>query len=59
MTVGVNVTLIVHVPLAATDAPHVLVWVYGALAAMLVILSAAVPVLVSVTLCTALALFTV
>ena len=43
---------------AATEAPQVLVWAYGALAAMLVMFSAAVPELVSVTVCAALVVFT-
>ena len=48
-TVGVKVTEIVQVPAAATEAPHVLVWLKSPLAAMLPIVKAADPVLVSVT----------
>ena len=55
--VGVKVTEIVQVPAAATDAPQVLVWLKSPLAAMLAIVSAAVPVLVSVTTWAVLALF--
>ena len=58
VAVGVNVTLIVQFPPAATELPHVLVSAYCVLAAMLVTLSAAVPVLVSVTVCAALVVFT-
>jgi len=54
VAVGVNVTLIAQFAPAATDAPHVLVSPYCALATMLVMLSAAVPEFVSVTLCAAL-----
>ena len=54
VAVGVNVTLIAQFAPAATDAPHVLVCPYCALATMLVMLSAAVPEFVSVTLCAAL-----
>ena len=56
-TVGVKITEIVQVPDAATEAPHVLVWLKSPLAAMLVIVSVADPVLVSVTDCAALAVF--
>ena len=49
VAVGVKITEIVHVPAAATVAPQVLVWLKSPLAAMLVIVSAADPVLVSVT----------
>src|SRR5271169_844176 len=43
VAVGVKVTVMVQLAAAATDAPQVLVWAYGALAAMLVRLSVAVP----------------
>jgi hypothetical protein len=59
VAVGLNVTLIVQFPPAATEAPQVLVCEYGALAAMLVMLNEAVPVLVRVTGCAALDVFTV
>ena len=55
--VGVKVTEIVQVPAAATEPPHVLVWLKSPLAAMPVIVRAADPVLVSVTDCAALAVF--
>src|SRR5713226_444603 len=42
--VGVKVAEIVQVPAAASDAPHVLVWLKSPLAAMLVMVSAADPV---------------
>ena len=58
VVVGVNVMLIVQFPPAATEVPQVLLCAYCVLAAMLVILSAAVPVFVSVTLCAALGVFT-
>ena len=58
MAVGVKVTLMVQLAPAATEAPQVLVWEYGALAVMLVMFSAAVPELVSVTDCAALVVFT-
>src|SRR5258706_295368 len=48
VVVGVNVMLIVQFPPAATEVPQVLLCAYCVLAAMLVILSAAVPVFVSV-----------
>ena len=57
VAVGVNVTLMMQVPPAATEAPQALVSAYGALATMLVTLNAAVPPLVSVMLCAALAAF--
>jgi len=57
VAVGVNVTLMEQLAPAATEAPQVLVWAYGALAAMLVMFSAAVPELVSVTVCAALVVF--
>ena len=47
--VGVKITEMLQVAAAATDAPQVLVWLKSPLAAMLVIESVAVPVLVSVT----------
>src|SRR5260370_1133945 len=49
--VGVKITEMVQAPAAPTDAPQVLVWLKSPLAAMLVIVSVAVPVLVSVTTC--------
>ena len=49
VAVGVNVTLMMQVPPAATEAPQALVSAYGALATMLVMVTAAAPVLVSVT----------
>ena len=55
--VGVKVTLMVHCPPAVTEVPQVLVSAYCALAAMLLMLSEAVPVLVSVTACAALVVF--
>ena len=58
VAVGVKVTLIVQFAPAATDVPQVLVWAYCVLAEMLVMLRAAVPPLVSVTVCAALAVFT-
>ena len=58
VAVGVNVTLMEHFAPAATEAPQVLVSAYGALAAMLVMVSAAVPPLVSVTVRAALVVFT-
>src|SRR5258705_114725 len=58
VVVGVNVTLMVQFAPAATDAPQVLLCAYCVLATMLVILSAAVPVFVSVTLCAALGVST-
>ena len=58
VAVGVKVTVMVQLAAAATDAPQVLVWAYGVLAAMLVMVSAPVPPLVSVTVCAALVVFT-
>src|SRR5260221_6023947 len=55
--VGVKVTEIVQVPAAATEAPQVFVWLKSPLAAIVVIVRAADPVLVSVTTCAALAVF--
>ena len=55
--VGVKVTLMEQLAPAATEAPQVLVWAYGGLATMLGIFSAAVPELVSVTVCAALVVF--
>ena len=49
VAVGVNVTLMVQFPPAATDVPQVLLCAYCVLAATLLILSAAVPELVRVT----------
>ena len=57
VAVGVNVTLIVHLPPAATEEPHVLVSAYSALATMLLIVREAVPELVSVMACAALVVF--
>jgi hypothetical protein len=54
VAVGVNVTLMVHCPPIATEAPQVSVCEYCALGAMLVMVSAAFPELVSVTGCDAL-----
>ena len=58
VAVGVKVTVMVQLAPAATEVPQVLVWAYGALAAMLVMVSAPVPPLVSVTVCAALVVFT-
>ena len=58
VAVGVKVTVMVQLAPAATEVPQVLVWAYGALAAMLVMFSAPVPALVSVTVCAALVVFT-
>src|SRR4029077_2949746 len=57
VAVGVKVTLMEQLAPAATEAPQVLVWPYCVLAAMLVMFRAAVPELVSVTDCAALAVF--
>jgi hypothetical protein len=61
--VGVNVTLMLHVALAFTLLPQVLVWAKSPLLvpvmAMLVSERAAEPLLVKVTLCAALVVFTV
>src|SRR5437016_14500472 len=54
VAVGVNVTLMVQLAPAATDVPQVLVCMKSPLATMLVTLSAAFPVLFSVTDCAAL-----
>lgn len=48
-TVGVKITEIVHVLAGATDAPQVFVWLKSPVGAMLAVVSAAEPVLVSVT----------
>src|SRR5579864_199650 len=56
---GVNVTLMVQFALAATEAPQVFVCVYSELATILVMVNAAVPGLVSVTVCAALGVLTV
>lgn len=53
LAVGVKVTLIVQLPLTANEAPQLLVWAKSPLVAMLVMVSAAVPLLVSVTVCAA------
>ena len=58
VTVGVKVTLMEQLAPAAREVGQVLVWAYGALAAMLVMVRAAVPELVSVTVCAALVVFT-
>src|SRR5579864_5057318 len=58
VTVGLNVTLIVQFAPAATELPQVLVSPYCALAKILVMLSAALPLLVSVTVWAALVLLT-
>ena len=55
--VGVKVTVMVQLAAAATEAPQVLVWAYGALAAMLVMVSAPLLPLVRVTVCAALVVF--
>src|SRR5579863_7919188 len=57
VAVGVNVTLMVQFPPAATEVLQVLVSAYCALAAMLLMLSEAVPELVRVTVCAALVVF--
>ena len=59
VAVGVNVTLMEQLAPAATEAPQVLVSAYCALAAMLVMFSAAVPELVSVMVCAALVVPTI
>ena len=51
VAVGVNVTLMVQFAPAATDVPQVLLCAYCVLAAMLVMLSAVLPMLLSVTVC--------
>ena len=58
VAVGVKVTLMVQLAAGATEVPQVLVWAYCVLAVMLVRFSNAVPVLVRVTVCAALAVFT-
>jgi len=58
VAVGVKVTLMEQLAPAAREAGQVLVWAYGALATMLVMVRAAVPELVSVTVCAALVVFT-
>jgi hypothetical protein len=61
--IGVNVTLTLQVPAEATDELHVLVWVKSPSSApvmpTLATFRACGPVLLIVTVCTALALFTV
>src|SRR5437588_5051440 len=57
--VGVNVTLMLQFPPAASEPPHVLVAAKSPLATMLVIVSAALPVFDSVTVCAALVVPTV
>ena len=54
LVVGLKVTLIVQVAPELTVEPQVLVWAKSPLAAMLVMLSEALPLLVSVTDCAAL-----
>lgn len=51
VVVGLNVTLMVHELLAARLPPQVFVWVKSPLAVMLVMLSAALPVLLRITGC--------
>jgi len=58
VAVGVKVTLMEQLAPAATEAPQVLVWAYCALATMLVMVRAAVPPLVRVTVCAALVVLT-
>ena len=57
--VGVNVILMLQFPPGASEAPHVLVAAKSPLATMLVIVSAALPVFDSVTVCAALVVPTV
>ena len=59
MAVGVKVTLIEQFAPAASEAPHVVVSAYWALATILEMVSEAVPVFVSVMDCAALVVFTV
>jgi hypothetical protein len=60
VTVGVNVTLIVHVPpLGVTVVPQLLVSLKGPLAVMPLISSGALPSLIRVTACEVLAMFKV
>ena len=54
-TVGVKVTEMVQLAAAATELPQVLVWLKSPLAARVVIVRAADPLLVNVTVCAALA----
>ena len=58
VAVGVKVTVMVQLALAASEAPQVLVCAYCVLAAMLVKVREAVPELVSVSVCAALVVFT-
>jgi hypothetical protein len=51
IVVGVKLTVIAQLALTASDVPQVLVWAKSPLATMLVIVSVAVPVLVSVIVC--------
>ena len=53
---GVNVTLIVQLACTAREVPQVLLWVKSPVAAMLVIVRGAEPVLVKTTCCAALAI---
>ena len=57
VAVGVNVTVMEQMAPAPTEAPQVFVSAYWAPATMLVMLSAALPELVSVTVCAALVVF--
>lgn len=57
-TEGANVTLIVHDPLAATLLPQLFVWLKLLLVMTLLTVSAALPVLLSVTAWAALVVFT-
>ena len=57
--VGLNVTLMVQFPAAATELPQVLVSAKSPFATMLVIVRAALPVFDTVTVCAALLLPTV
>jgi hypothetical protein len=50
VVVGLNVTLMVQLALAATLEPQVLIWEKSPLTVMLVMLRATLPVLLSVTL---------
>jgi hypothetical protein len=56
--VGLNVTVTVQLAPAATEPPHELVWAKSPDAVMLVIASAAPPLLVSVNVCGALVVCT-
>ena len=58
VVVGVKVTLMVQIPPVATDEPQVLVCAKGAVAVIEPRLRVAVPLFVTVTVCTALVVFT-